>query len=110
MNNMANLKITVNTDDLFKKLDKLQKDLDKLPQETYQEFKKNTPIKSGNAKRNTTLKNDTIQANYPYAGVLDKGRHMTNKGMRGSTQAPEGMTKPTVKFLKKRLKQITKGF
>jgi hypothetical protein len=107
---MANLKITVNTDDLFKKLDKLQKDLDKLPQETYQEFKKNTPIKSGNAKRNTTLKNDTIQANYPYAGVLDKGRHMTNKGMRGSTQAPEGMTKPTVKFLKKRLKQITKGF
>jgi hypothetical protein len=30
--------------------------------------------------------------------------------MRGSNQAPEGMTKPTVKFLKKRLKEILKGF
>jgi hypothetical protein len=35
---------------------------------------------------------------------------MTSKGMRGSNQAPEGMTKPTVKFLKKRLKEILKGF
>ena len=110
MNNMPNLKISLNTKDLEKKLQKLEKDLDKLPQETFQEFKKNTPRKSGNAQRNTTLKNDTIQANYPYAGVLDKGRHMTSRGMRGSNQAPEGMTKPTLQFLKKRLKEITKGF
>jgi hypothetical protein len=107
---MANLKISLNTKDLEKKLDQLQKDLDKLPQETYQEFKKNTPIKSGNAKRSTKLRGDSIVADYAYAGVLDKGRHMTNRGMRGSNQAPEGMTKPTIRFLKKRLKEITKGF
>ena len=110
MNNMPNLKISLNTNDLEKKLQKLEKDLNKLPQETFQEFKKNTPRKSGNAQRNTTLKNDTIKADYPYAGVLDKGRHMTSRGMRGSNQAPEGMTKPTLQFLKKRLKEITKGF
>ena len=110
MNNMPNLKISLNTKDLEKKLQKLEKDLDKLPQETFQEFKKNTPRKSGNAQRNTTLKNDTIKADYPYAGVLDKGRHMTSRGMRGSNQAPEGMTKPTLQFLKKRLKEILKGF
>lgn len=107
---MANLKISLNTKDLEKKLEKLEKDLDKLPQEVFQEFKNNTPIKSGNAKRKTTLKGDTIKADYPYAGVLDKGRHMTSRGMRGSNQAPEGMTKPTLQFLKKRIKEIFKGF
>jgi hypothetical protein len=110
MNSMANLKITVNSSNLIKKLEQLEKDLNNLPKETYQEFKKNTPIKSGNAKRSTKLKGNTISADYPYAGVLDKGRHMTNRGMRGSDQAPEGMTKPTLKFLQKRIKQITKGF
>ena len=110
MNNMPNLKISLNTKDLEKKLEKLEKDLDKLPQETFQEFKKNTPIKSGNAKRSTKLRGDSIVADYAYAGVLYKGRHMTNRGMRCSNQAPEGMTKPTIRFLKKRLKEITKGF
>jgi hypothetical protein len=107
---MPNLKITVNTKALEAKIAKLEKDLDNLPKETYQEFKKNTPIKSGNAKRNTKLKGSTISADYPYAGVLDKGRHMTNRGMRGSDQAPEGMTKPTLKFLTKRIREILKGF
>jgi hypothetical protein len=107
---MANLNIKVNSGNLMKKLDQLEKDLNNLPKETYQEFKKNTPEKSGNAKRNTKLKGDSIVADYAYAGVLDKGRHMTNRGMRGSNQAPEGMTKPTVKFLEKRIKEITKGF
>lgn len=107
---MPNLQIKVNSKSLQAKLDKLEKDLDNLPKETYQEFKKNTPIKSGNARKNTRLKGDRIEANYAYAGVLDKGRHMTNRGMRGSDQAPEGMTKPTLKFLTKRIREILKGF
>ena len=90
-------------------LTKMKQKLAKLPQEAYKEFVKNTPVRSGNAKRNTRLKGNTIEADYAYAGVLDKGRHMTNRGMRGSNQAPKGMTQPTVDFLKKRVAQIVKG-
>ena len=90
-------------------LRKIQQKLDKLPKEAYQEFVKMTPVRTGNAKRNTQLSGKSIHADYQYAQVLDKGRHMTNRGMRGSEQAPRGMTKPTVEFIKKRVGQIVRG-
>jgi hypothetical protein len=89
-------------------LKRIQNKLNKVPQEAYKEFVKNTPIKTGNARRNTKLKGKTIEANYQYAQVLDKGRHMTNRGMRGSDQAPEGMSKPTQEFIQKRITKILK--
>lgn len=73
------------------------KALDKLPEEVYEEFVKNTPKRSGNARRNTKLKKDTIVADYAYAKRLDEG---------WSGQAPRGMTEPTKEFLLRRLKQI----
>ena len=79
---------------------RIQKKLDKLPQEAYKEFVKNTPVRSGNARRNTKLRGDEIQANYAYAQRLNEGY---------SQQSPDGMTSPTEAFLKKRLKQILKG-
>jgi hypothetical protein len=85
----------------------IQRQLATLPREAYQEFVKVTPVDTGNAKRKTTRSGDTINANYQYAGVLDKGRHMTGKGMRGSKQAPKGMIKPTQEFIARRVKQIT---
>lgn len=81
-------------------IDKIQRKLDKLPEEAHQEFVKNTPIRTGNARRKTKLNKDTIEANYPYAQRLDEGY---------SSQSPKGMTKPTEDFIKKRLKQILKG-
>jgi hypothetical protein len=90
-------------------LQRMKQKLAQLPQEAYKEFVKNTPIRTGNAKRSTKLKGKTIEADYSYAQVLDKGRHMTTRGMRGSEQAPNGMTKPTTDFIKKRLKQIVRG-
>jgi len=90
-------------------LQRMKQKLAQLPQEAYKEFVKNTPIRTGNAKRSTKLKGKTIEADYSYAQVLDKGRHMTRRGMRGSDQAPNGMTKPTTDFIKKRLKQIVRG-
>lgn len=73
--------------------------------EAYKKFVDVTPIKSGNAKRNTKLNGNTINANYGYANVLDKGRHMTRRGMRGSEQAPQGMTKPTIEHIRQYVKQ-----
>jgi hypothetical protein len=52
-----------------------------------------TPIKSGNARRNTRLNNNNdIEASYQYASNLDQG---------SSKQAPKGMTEPTVAKLRK---------
>jgi hypothetical protein len=90
-------------------LNKINQKLATLPQEAYKEFVKNTPVRTGNAKNSTKLKGSTIEADYNYAGVLDKGRHMTSRGMRGSKQAPKGMTQPTLAFLKKRIAQILRG-
>jgi hypothetical protein len=84
-------------------------DPDKLAKQAFDVFKKNTPFKTGNARSNTSLKGNEIHASYPYAGVLDKGRHMTASGARGSLQAPKGMTEPTIKFVQDTLKKELKG-
>jgi hypothetical protein len=78
-------------------------------QKAFEFFKRITPIDTGWAKRNTKLVNNNIVANYPYAGVLDKGRHMTNRGMRGSKQAPEGMSKPTIERFQTWVRNFIKG-
>jgi hypothetical protein len=88
-------------------LSRIQQDLKKLPVETHKFFVDTTPIDTGNARRQTRLVNNRkIQARYSYAQVLDKGRHMTSSGIRGSRQAPQGMSKPTKQFIKQRIKQI----
>lgn len=104
---MLTLKININNID--RKLKQLDQQLQKLPDEAYQEFRNATPIRSGNARSKTRLRGDTIRADYPYAGVLNKGRHMTRRGMRGSDQAPEGMVKPTIRFIIKRVRQLVRG-
>ena len=53
----------------------------------YKTFVKNTPVRSGNARRNTRLRGNTIDADYPYAQRLEEG---------WSKQAPKGMTEPTI--------------
>jgi hypothetical protein len=100
------IELKVNT--ITSSLRKIQRKMSKLPAEAHKEFVKNTPVKTGNARRKTKLQDNKIKAQYPYAEVLDKGRHMTSRGMRGSDQAPEGMTKPTEEFIEKRIKQILK--
>lgn len=89
-------------------IQKLKKAINNLPQEGLAEYRNLTPKKTGNARKNTTLKNYTIQANYPYAEVLDQGRSQRDGQMRGSTQAPKGMTKPWEQWLQKRLDKIMK--
>ena len=76
-----------------------------ITQEAYKKFVDVTPVRTGNAKRKTRKTGNGINADYPYAGVLDKGRHMTTKGMRGSDQAPEGMSKPTIEHIRSYVKQ-----
>ena len=54
--------------------------------------KENTPIKSGNARKKTTIQGDKIVSDYAYAGRLNDGY---------SKQAPSGFTQPTIEQLNK---------
>lgn len=83
-----------------------------LANDIFRGVKDRTPVATGVAKKGWALnqrgKNYVIYNNVPYIGVLDKGRHMTSRGMRGSTQAPKGMTKPTLQSLKNRNTRTTR--
>jgi hypothetical protein len=59
----------------------------KLVEVGYPVFLKNTPVRSGNARKKTVNAGTEIDANYPYAVGLDQGR---------SKQSPTGMVKPTI--------------
>lgn len=93
---MADVNLRVENS-IISSLTRIQKELDKLPQQAYQVFVDETPVRSGNARRKTQLRGDEIQAKYPYAKRLDEGY---------SKQSPQGMVAPTERFIQKRLGQI----
>jgi hypothetical protein len=76
---------------------KKQKALDQVPDDVYTFWRAHTPIRTGRARRNTFLKKDEIIADYPYAQRLDEGY---------SRQAPDGMSKPTEAYFKRRIDAI----
>jgi len=94
---MISLKVGV--DKISTNIKKKIAQLDKVPAQAYTFFKAHTPIRTGNARRNTVLKKDTIVAGYAYAQPLDNGR---------SPQAPDGMTRPTEAFVQKTTDKIMK--
>jgi hypothetical protein len=64
-------------------------------------FIKTTPIKTGNARRNTRFTarstGGTITGDYPYVNRLNEGY---------SRQAPEGMTNPTIARIRALVRKI----
>jgi len=104
---MITFKIKTSKNLLTPALKKIRQDIARLPQELLNKMKDLTPIDTGNARKNTRLVNKKrIEANYPYARVLDKGRHMTARGARGSKQAPRGMTRPLREWYKQRIRAL----
>ena len=94
------MSVTLNVNTITSSIQKIQKKLLQVPKEAHAEFVQETPIRSGNARRNTKLEGTKIKARYPYAKKLDEGY---------SKQAPDGMTKPTEQFIKKRVAAILRG-
>jgi len=86
------------SDQIGIRLNGIRSNLAKFPDEATTKFKELTPIDTGNARRNTTLRNKTtIVANYPYVERLDKG---------WSKQARNGMTQPFAAWVQQKAKQI----
>lgn len=88
------MRIKVNDKDF----ERLAADLEDIPNELLLKgtkyFRDATPVRSGNARRNTFRKGDTIKADYAYAQRLDDGY---------SRQAPNGMTDPTIDYIQREL-------
>jgi hypothetical protein len=94
------MSVTLTVNNITSSLKSIQRKLYLLPNEAFAEFVKDTPIRSGNARRKTKLSGNKIVADYAYAQKLDEGY---------SKQSPDGMTKPTEEFIKRRMKQILLG-
>jgi hypothetical protein len=71
-----------------------------LPKAAYKHFVEETPVKSGNARRRTTLQQTKIVADYPYSQRLDEGY---------SKQAPKGMVEPTEQWIQQEVDRRLKG-
>ena len=91
------MKFKLEFDRMTPSLNKVNQQLKTLSKGAYDVFKQSTPVKSGNARRNTKLLGNTIRADYSYAKVLDRGF---------SKKAPQGMTKPTESWLKRQIISI----
>jgi hypothetical protein len=91
------MKLKVDSVKVEKLLSDARDEHKKIMLETLTFFRKVTPIDKGNARRNTRLitnvpNKTTILADYPYAGRLNEGY---------SIQAPEGMTRPAITYIRK---------
>jgi hypothetical protein len=75
--------------------------LQPIPGRAYEYFKGVTPIKTGNAKRNTNFEKrtngGTIRGDYPYANRLNEGY---------SKQAKRGMTEPTIREIRRMVRRV----
>lgn len=87
----------IGPDKINPRLDQIQRFLDNLPREMHEEFVRVTPIRTGNARRRTDLKNNEIQGNYDYANRLNQG---------WSRQADKGMTDPTIEFARSKMRAL----
>lgn len=88
--------------EIIKRIEVIQKQLNEkvVAQKAFTFFRAQTPIRTGRARRSTSLSGSDIQALYPYAQRLDQGY---------SPQAPNGMSRPTDKFVKDYIKSVSKG-
>ena len=87
----------IGPDKINPRLRKVEQFLRDIPRDMHEEFVKQTPIRTGNAKRSTDLSGNEIRGNYDYANRLNKG---------WSRQAPQGMTDPTIDFARAKLRAL----
>lgn len=86
--------------------DELRSAVKMLGNEVFTEVKKRTPVDTGRARsgwqKQVNDRGFEVSNDVPYVPILDKGRHMTSKGYRGSKQAPNGIIGPSLNAIKGR--------
>ena len=95
------MRIRVKENNLARRMKQIQSELDRVPNRAHERFRQETPVKNGNARSKTKFESpNKIVADYPYAVPLNKGK---------STQAPFGMTIPTVDYIRKLVRRAFFG-
>ena len=78
----------------------------RLADDLFNTVERRTPVDTGRARKGWSKKvgqdNFVIENKVPYVPILDKGRHMTPRGMRGSKQAPRGIVGPSLAEIKRK--------
>jgi hypothetical protein len=92
------MSITVR-DKMTLSLQKLDREIRSIMPKAYKVWVQNTPKDQGGAKSKTSLKGNTIHANYQYADKLDDGY---------SPKSPNGMSQPTTDFITEQIKSLRK--
>lgn len=91
----------ISTGNINAAIRRIERELPGIASDAHKEFVKKTPVDSGNARRRTAFRNgNTIDARYNYANRLNQG---------WSRQADNGMTDPTVEFIRSRVRSILGG-
>jgi hypothetical protein len=80
----------------FKRMEEAMRGLERA---AHKEFVNNTPVRSGNARRNTRLDGNKIVADYAYSQRLEEG---------ASKQAPRGMVEPTEQWIQQEVERRLK--
>lgn len=87
-------------EEVVKMLDKLEDMAPDVMEDAGVYFRNATPVRTGNARNLTKTQDTTIHARYGYAKRLNDGY---------SRQAPQGMTDPTIKEMKKLVRNYIRG-
>jgi hypothetical protein len=102
MAKFVDIKIKSNFANFKNRTQAIQRKLDDLPKEFLPVVRKNTPIDTGNARRNTIIKDSTtIRSDYPYAERLENNWSKQTRG--------QGFIKPSLRWLNQRIRQILRG-
>jgi hypothetical protein len=93
--------VKVNLTQFNRQMNKALNALDDLPEFAQSAMKSNTPIRSGNARRNTNLRGNTVIANYPYALRLEDNWSPQTRG--------QGIIAPTEQDIQREVDRRLKG-
>lgn len=83
---------------LDRRMQEVNRFLEELPRSMSEQFTQLTPIDTGNARNKTKLTGNRITADYAYAKRLEKDGW--------SKQAPEGMSTPTIDWVRSELRKL----
>lgn len=89
--------LTKTRDSITPSLDRITRDLERLPAGAFDTWVENTPRRTGNARSRTRLRANTIVTTYGYAVPLDQGI---------SRKSPQGMSRPTLAWMQQQLRRI----
>ena len=75
--------------------------LDDLPEFAEKTMQSKTPVRTGNARRNTNLQGNTVVADYPYAQRLEDNYSTQTRG--------QGIIEPTLQAIQREVDRRLKG-